>query len=480
MNRTDLLHGLAVLACLLTPLAVGAAQAPASKPPAAQLSTPASAPAPAVPAPPAQDAGEIIVMYIGEVRTVPITAIQRVAVGNGKIITTTVLDHEMLMLAESQGETGLQIWFKDGSVRRYTVRVTLSDLRNTEQQLSRILESIPGIKVDRVGDYVLISGATTKLNLQRVAIVAGQFRQVLNMAREEEVTMKKMVYLRLQIIEFKRAALENLGIKWGTVMTGPAFGFAWDLITSGGFTARQNDPGLAGSVPGVAAPGGAPGSQAPLMPGLPPRVSPPRAYLGIATSLLSQINLAVSQGDAYILATPELSTRSGGEAKFLAGGQIPIVTPASGLNPATVQYKDYGIQLSINPVTDDKNNIMAVIKTELSTIDPSTGTPEQPGFLTRKTDSEINVRDGETIVLSGLVNTDLANQVDKVPWLGDLPILGPLFRSTNFRNNRSDLVIFVTPMIVDPQSTLTRERIQKGREIREKFEGFLQKQGIVD
>src|SRR5688572_14109989 len=268
MNRTDLLHGLAVLACLLTPLAVGAAQAPASKPPAAQLSTPASAPAPAVPAPPAQDAGEIIVMYIGEVRTVPITAIQRVAVGNGKIITTTVLDHEMLMLAESQGETGLQIWFKDGSVRRYTVRVTLSDLRNTEQQLSRILESIPGIKVDRVGDYVLISGATTKLNLQRVAIVAGQFRQVLNMAREEELTMKKMVYLRLQIIEFKRAALENLGIKWGTVMTGPAFGFAWDLITSGGFTARQNDPGLAGSVPGVAAPGGAPGSQAPLMPGL--------------------------------------------------------------------------------------------------------------------------------------------------------------------------------------------------------------------
>ena len=217
-----------------------------------------------------------------------------------------------------------------------------------------------------------------------------------------------------------------------------------------------------------------------MLSSLPPRVSPPRAYLGIATSITSQINLAVQQGDAYILATPELSTRSGGEAKFLAGGQIPIVTPASGLNPATVNYKDYGIKLSINPMADDRNNIMATIKTELSTIDPATGTPEQPGFLTRSTDSEINVRNGETIVLSGLVNTDLSNQVDKFPWLGDLPILGALFRSTNFRNNRSDLVIFVTPMIVDPNSTLTRERIEKAKEIREKFDGFLQKKGIVD
>jgi pilus assembly protein CpaC len=428
----------------------------------------------------AQDKGELIVMYVGEVRTLPIVNIQRVAVGNGKVITTTVLDKEMLLLAESPGETGMQVWHKDGAVRRYTVRVTLADLAHTQQQLSRILESVPGVKVERVGDYVVITGATTKLNLQRVAAVAGNFKQVLNMAREEEVTMKKMVYLRVQLVEFKRAALENIGIKWAGLLTGPAFGFAWDVITSGGFTARQSDPGLAGSVPGAAAPGAAPGSQPPVLPSLPPRVSPPRAYLGIATSITSQINLAVQQGDAYILATPELSTRSGGEAKFLAGGQIPIVTPASGLNPATVQYKDYGIQLSINPMTDDKNNIMAVIKTELSTIDPATGTPEQPGFLTRKTDSEINVRDGETIVLSGLVNTDLSNQVDKFPWLGDLPILGALFRSTNFRNNRSDLVIFVTPMVVDPNSTLTRERIEKAKEIREKFEGFLQKKGIVD
>ena len=478
MIFTKRLYRLATLACFLLPPVAEAAQAPATNPAASAPA--AAAPAAAVPAtaaapaqvPAAQDVGQLIVMYVGEVRTLPMPAVQRVAVGNGRIITTTVLDNEMLVLAESQGETGMQIWFKDGSVRRYTVRITLNDLRNTQQQLSRILETIPGINVDRIGEHVVISGATTKLNLQRIANVSAQFKQVLNMTREEEVTMKKMVYLRLQIIEFKRAALENLGIKWGTQMTGPAFGFAWDVITSGGFTARQNDPGLSGSIPSA--------GQPPLMGSLPPRVSPPRAYLGIATSLLSQINLAVSQGDAYILATPELSTRSGGEAKFLAGGQIPIVTPASGLNPATVQYKDYGIQLSINPVTDDKNNIMAVIKTELSTIDPATGTPQQPGFLTRKTDSEINVREGETIVLSGLVNSDLSNQVDKVPWLGDLPILGPLFRSTNFRNNRTDLVIFVTPMIVDPQSTLTRERIQKGREIREKFDGFLQKQGIVD
>ena len=406
----------------------------------------------------------LITMYVGEIRTLPMAGVQRVAVGNGRVITTNVLAKEVLLLAENPGDTGLYIWLKDGAVRKYNVRVTQSDQVETQRQLTQMLNGIAGVKVERVGEYVVVSGNTTKVNMQRITALVGNFRQVVNMVQEEPVTLKKMVYLKVQIVEFKRSAIENIGIRWATDISGPAGAFAWDLITSGGFTARQPDPGIPTNI----------------FNNLPPRVSPPRAYLGIATSILSRINLAVNNGDAYILATPELSTRSGGEAKFLAGGQIPIVTPASGLSPPTVTYKDYGIKLSINPVADDQNNVMAVIKSELSSLDPATSVQGNPGFLTRSTDSEINVREGQTIVLSGLVNADLSNQVDKFPWLGDLPILGALFRSTEFRNNRTDLVIFVTPTLVDPAATLTRERIEKAKEIREKFEGFLHKKGIVD
>lgn len=424
--------------------------------------------------------GTLITMFHGEVRTLPVNNVQRVAVGNGRLLTTTVLDKEVLLLAEAFGDTSLFIWLKDGSLKKYSVRIAPVDVSETVMQIRKILSAFPGIRVERVGSHAVVSGATSKNNLAMISNAVGKFPQALNMTREEDVTMRKMVYLKVQLIEFRRAAFENLGVQWQQSITGPTAAFAWDAITSGGFTARQSDPGLAGAVPGRSSPNALPGTAVPILPGLPPRVSPPVGYLGIATSITSMINLAVTNGDAYILATPELSTRSGGEAKFLAGGQIPIVIPATGLSPPSVTYKDYGIKLLIKPVADIDSNIMATIQTEVSAIDPSNSVQGNPGFLTRQTDSEINVKTGQTIVMSGLVNSDLSNQVDKLPWLGDVPILGQLFRSTNFRNNRSDLVVFVTPQVTDPTSTLNRERLEKGKDLRERYEGFIGKKGIVD
>lgn len=428
----------------------------------------------------AGDAATSITMFHGEVKTLPIDKVQRVAVGNGRLLTTTILVKEVVLLAEAPGDTSLFIWLKDGTVKKYSVRIAPVDVGDTVGQIRKILSAIPGMQVERVGSFAVVTGATSKANLELIRNAVGKYPQALNMAREEDVTMRKMVYLKVQLIEFRRTAFENLGIQWQQSITGPTGGLAFDAITSGGFTARQSDPGLAGAVPGRATPNALPGTAAPLLPGLNARVSPPLGYLGIATSITSRINLAVTNGDAYILATPELSTRSGGEAKFLAGGQIPIVIPATGLSPPSVTYKDYGIKLTIKPVADADSNIMATIQTEVSALDPSTAVQGNPGFLSRQTDSEINVKTGQTIVMSGLVNSDLSNQVDKMPWLGDLPVIGALFRSTTFRNNRSDLVVFVTPQVFDPTATLNRERVEKGKDLRERYEGFIGKKGIVD
>jgi pilus assembly protein CpaC len=320
---------------------------------------------------------------------------------------------------------------------------------------------MPGIKVDRVGQHVVVSGNASKADLQRIASVTGLFPQTLNLVREEEVTMKRMVYMKVQIVEMKKSLSESIGIQWDTTINGPGAGTAGDVITSNNplFRIPQASPGF---------------------PTLPLTIQSFRNYFGIATGISSKINLAVSNGDAWVLASPELSTRSGGEARFLAGGQIPVITPASGLSPATVTYKDYGIKLTIKPVADDKGFVSTNVSTEVSTIDNSVAVNNQPGFLTRQTDSEINVQAGQTMVISGLVSNDLARDVQKVPWLGDLPILGPLFRSTNFRNGRTDLVIFVTPTVADPNSTINRERLDKALDMQEKFQQRLGPKGIVD
>jgi pilus assembly protein CpaC len=402
-------------------------------------------------------------LFVGEVRTLPITRIQRIALGNGKVITANVLEKELLLLGEAPGRTSMVIWTQDGKDIRYDVNVATSESAHTQKRLAALLASQPGIKVESVGQHVVVSGMASKVDLQRIASIVNLFPQTLNMVREEEVTMRRMVYMKVQIVEMKKSLAENIGIQWQNSIQGPAAGVAGDVLTNNLFRVPQN-------APQQFSPGGT----------LPLGIASFRGYFGIASAITSVINLAVNNGDAFVLATPELSTRSGGEAKFLAGGQIPVVTPASGLNPATVTYKDYGIKLSILPVADDRGNVATTVKTEVSSIDQSTAVNGQPGFLIRSTDSEINVQGGQTMVISGLVNSESAKDVTRMPGLSEIPVLGSLFRSTNFRNGRTDLVIFVTPTIVDPTATINRERIEKALDMQERFQRGLGPKGIVD
>lgn len=409
-----------------------------------------------------------IILYVGEVKTLPVVGVTRVAVGNGKMVSSTVLDDGVLLLAESPGDSSLYLWLKDGSVLRYKVTVHAVDTEQTLAYMRSLVGSIPGVTIKEVGGAVIVSGATSKQNLARIDAAVKNFPRSLNMVREEDVTMRKMVYMKVQIMEFKKAALENLGIDWSTSAAGPSMAFTADLINNKQFryAPQQLDPSF------TVGQGAASALNIPSQAG--------RLYFGIASTIVSRLNLALNNGDAWVLAAPELSTRSGGEAKFLAGGQIPIVT-AGALGATSVTYKDYGIKLNIKPVADDHENISASITTEVSDIDPSFQAVQgNPGFLMRSTESEINVKSGQTIVISGLVDQRSSSSINKFPFLGDVPVLGALFKSENFRNNRSDLVIFVTPVVTDPASTTNQQRIEKARDIRERFENFLGKKGIVD
>jgi pilus assembly protein CpaC len=180
----------------------------------------------------------------------------------------------------------------------------------------------------------------------------------------------------------------------------------------------------------------------------------------LSASYGAAIKMLHNRKNAHIIARPKLLCRSGEKAEFLAGGEIPIKIAT--LGAAKVEWKQYGIILNIEPVVDNNDNIATSIQVENSTINDFVD--GQPAFQSSRVKTNINVKSGEVIVLSGLVNREHAKAVNKIPLLGSIPILGELFKSRAFRSNKSELVIFVTPVVMSPNDPENKQLIQKTKD----------------
>ncbi len=196
-----------------------------------------------------------------------------------------------------------------------------------------------------------------------------------------------------------------------------------------------------------------PGGAAPPMPG----VECARGSLPFVTVLEpgvvdpSMINLMVQNGDALILAEPSLSCRSGGSARFVAGGELPI-PQTSGLGNVSVSFKEYGVKFDVSPVASPSGVIAAKIATEVSAINFDVMVSDVPGITKRRAETEVNLREHETLVIAGLLSEESMRNIDKLPELGELPMLGQSVRSRAFRDRRTELVVFITPRFVDPEA----------------------------
>lgn len=151
----------------------------------------------------AQEATEIK-MVIGKIETIALpNKVVRVALGNGKIITTNVLETEMVLLGEAPGTTSMRLWMVDGKQLNYNVTVLSSDLDLSVKRMREMLNAYSDIKVERVGDLILLTGTASKGNMTRIEAIAKLFPSTHNAVREEEVTMRRMVYMKVQIVELK-------------------------------------------------------------------------------------------------------------------------------------------------------------------------------------------------------------------------------------------------------------------------------------
>ena len=174
----------------------------------------------------------------------------------------------------------------------------------------------------------------------------------------------------------------------------------------------------------------------------------------LGLDVVSALNLAENDGLATTLAEPNLTALSGETASFLAGGEIPIPVPQF-QGAITVEYKQYGVSLAFTPYVLSEGRISMRVRPEVSQLAQSTvsiGGFAVPGLTTRRTETTVELGSGQSFVIAGLLSNTAANSINKTPFLGDLPLLGALFRSNNFRRNQTELIIVVTPYLVKPVS----------------------------
>jgi Flp pilus assembly secretin CpaC len=333
-----------------------------------------------------------ITLYVGEAHVLNERDVRRMAVGNGKVIQATALDdRQVLVLPEAPGQSTLVLWGKSGPEKRFVFNVMAADTGRLLAEVQSMLGDAPRVSARIVGDKVVLEGSEVSEALSgRIGEIGKRFPQVVNLL--PRIGMERMIAMDVKFVEIRRELLQDIGIKWNASAQGPSFQV-------------------------------------------------------IASSLASMINLLVQNGDAVILAEPRLSCRSGGSARFIAGGELPI--PITGaLGTASVAFKEYGIKFDVNPVASETGVIAARVATEISSINFEIAVKQIPGLTKRRAETDVNLRENETLVIAGLLSEEGTRNMDRVAGASELPVLGPLFRSRQFRDRQTDLVVFITPRFV--------------------------------
>ncbi len=457
-------------------------------------------------------AGEQIELYVGEIKILKLSDIERIAVGKPSVISNSMLNNgQLILIAEGTGSSNLHIWFNDGTEQDYTIHVIekSGNLVTKKMEVEKLLADIDGLEVNIVGDRIILSGLVAFGYEKAILAVAEAFEEVMvntNFAVNELIRRKLEVEellsdvggLNVRIVG-ERIVLSGeieAGHETAIKTVGGAFAEVMDLTRTGGLDMDSADNkmvlinikitefnknylqtlGIEWDT-AIAGPAGAAiftgvnarSFRAQELPATSfggdfgvGKGGTVKGYFGLITEITSRINFAVNSGNALILAEPRLAARSGGEATFLAGGEFPI--ESSSINGTTVEFKLYGIQLDVKSTVDINNNVRANVSTELSAIDNSVAVNGVPGLISRQTTADVILGSGETLVMSGLLNQEASEDITGVKFLMDIPILGELFKSKSFRDKKSELVIFVTPSVFDSDSDINSEALDYARE----------------
>ncbi|MBM4275263.1 MAG: type II and III secretion system protein family protein [Deltaproteobacteria bacterium] len=380
--------------------------------------------------------------------TFPIT---RISVANPEVADIVLIsEREIYINAMDTGVTNLSLWGRN----RFTSASVIveADVTLLREKLHQVLPK-EKIAVEAVGDSVVLKGEVSGPTIQDTALsvaapfVGGKKDRVVNLLHVGGV---QQVMVEVRLAEISRNLGERIGVNFNVInRTGNEFGVSQlnNLTTITDFIRT-----FAGTAFTTA---------------LSPNINALAGWKTGNVLWTMFFDVVKRQGLGRVLAEPNLVTTSGQEASFLAGGEFPIPVPQSGSTGGitiTVQFKKFGVGLIFTPTVLDEGKIAMKINPEVSELDFTIGTTliqggqPVPGLTVRRMSTHVEMKEGQTFAIAGLLNDTHRNIVSKFPVLGELPVLGVLFRSNEFQKRETELVVLVTPWLVKPM-TATAARL---------------------
>lgn len=393
-------------------------------------------------------AAEPVEVSLNESKYMAASGITRLAVGNPAIADVQLLSSgDFLLVGKKAGTTSLIVWSDGGRRTEYTVYVAGND----RGMASAIQDAIgyPKVHVQMIEDRVMLRGKVENQYEHDTALkIAGLYTGgdgsgVIDLLEMEHPSQ---IRLEAQIIEINSDYTKNLGIQY------------WSQ-TPGSNSNSDSSTGNSNSGITVGTAGLFYGGE---------DFSSTRKHGGWLGSHVANVNVTlqalINEGKARILSRPSITTMSGKAANILIGGRIPIPV-SDGNGNVSIDWHEYGMKLNIEPVVDSEDKITSKVHAEVSTLDYSHGVKidsfSVPGIATREAESEVNVRSGMTMAIGGLINSEDAKIVSKIPLLGDLPIIGRFFRHTSNTRDKREVIILITPTLVADDTPVPMSRRMK-------------------
>lgn len=344
---------------------------------------------------------------------------------------------QLLIHGKAPGTISMFVWDRAGGIKRYEV-IVRRDLSELLQQVKQLFPGEP-ITVHSNGKDVVISGTvSSKYVIDKAAEVAAGYvekkEDVVNLLRQQEGVASNQVLLRVRFAEVSRSALTELGAS--IFATG---------VDDGRWVGRTNT----GQYPGPAFDDGRLVFSDFL-----------NLFLFDAKNSIGGVVRALqNKGLFQSLAEPNLIAENGKEASFLAGGEYPypVVQGGGDRTSVTIQFKEFGVRLTFTPTIVGSDLVKLKVAPEVSSLDFANAVTLEgfrvPAISTRRTQTEVELQDGQTFAIAGLMNNTITSQMSKIPGIGDIPILGYLFRSKAAQKNQTELVVMITPTILRRGST---------------------------
>ena len=376
--------------------------------------------------------------------------IQRVAVGTADVATITGINPtEIMITGKGPGTTSLIIWDIHGGRQFFnvTVRPSAGLMGDNLDAIRRELRAeLPGepIRVSYSNNNVFLRGTVRDLNSSARAVqIASTGGKVVNLLDVNVPKAEPQILLKVRFAAVDRTKALTLGVNLYDLGLGNALGgVSTGQLTPPSISNGSSSSGGISGTDGSATFGSTQGNIFAFFPGL---------------NVGADIHALESKGVVEMLAEPNLMATDGKEASFLAGGQFPypVAQGSSGGSAAiSIEFKDYGVRLNFIPTITPRGTIRLQVAPEVSALDYSHEVTisgfEVPGITSRKVNTEVELKDGQTFIIGGLLDKSVSDTFSKIPFLGSIPIIGKLFQSESKTKNDTELIVLVTPEIVSP------------------------------